>query len=67
MGVQSNKGGQGQRNHEEIEVGETRNHVPGRAAFLSSLYACIQIILIGSECSLSIKYLVISHGRVPSD
>ena len=29
----------------------TRNRLLGQAAFLNSLYACLQIVPIGSECS----------------
>ena len=51
LGAQSNKDGRGQRNREKIGAGGTRNrpHVP--AAFLSSPYACVRIVPIGSECS----------------
>ena len=51
LGMQSNKGGWGQRNCKEIRAGTTRHRLHGRVAFLSSLYACIRIIPIGSECS----------------
>ena len=51
LGAQSNKGRRGQRNRKEIGARATRNHLLGRAAFLNSLYACVQIVPIGSECS----------------
>ena len=61
LSAQSNKGRWGQRNCKEIGAGATRNCLLGRVAFLNSPYACVQII------HPSIKYLVISDGRVPSD
>ena len=51
LDAQSNKGRRGQRNRKEIGVGATRNRLLGRAAFLNSPYASVQIVPIRSECS----------------
>ena len=44
-------GGRGQRNRKAIEPGATRNRLQGRVPFLSSPYAFVRIVPIGSECS----------------
>ena len=62
LGALSNKGGWGQRNHEEIGAGATwKTACTNGGLFWVGPYASVRIVPIGSECSPAIKYF----GNLP--